>query len=155
MLQSLTSRREVSWQTALKIWQAAEPGYQETVSSELLADAAAAAGLTVQKAVADIPTAFIAEFGSGHPVIGILGEYDALPGLSQQAEPERLPRTDDHNWGHACGHHLFGTASLSATIAIAEQIREGKLSGTVRFYGCPAEEGGSGKVFMVQAGLFN
>lgn len=155
VLQSLNSRRDASWQTALKIWRAAEPGYQETVSSELLADAAAAAGLTVRKAVAGIPTAFIAEFGSGHPVIGILGEYDALPGLSQQAEPERQPRPDDHNWGHACGHHLFGTASLSAAIAVAEQIRDGKLSGTVRYYGCPAEEGGSGKVFMVQAGLFN
>ncbi len=155
VLQSLADRRESSWQTAQKIWQAADPGYQETVSSELLADAAAAAGLTVRRQVAEIPTAFIAEFGSGHPVIGILGEYDALPGLSQQAEPERLARPGEHNWGHACGHHLFGTASLSAAIAVAEQIRSGKLAGTIRFYGCPAEEGGSGKVFMVQAGLFN
>lgn len=155
VLQSLTDHRDASWQIAQKIWQAAEPGYQETVSSQLLADAAEAAGLKITREVAGIPTAFIAEFGSGHPVIGILGEYDALPGLSQQAQPERLPRADEHNWGHACGHHLFGTASLSAAIAVADQIRSGKLPGTVRFYGCPAEEGGSGKVFMVQAGLFN
>jgi aminobenzoyl-glutamate utilization protein B len=87
-------------------------------------------------------------------VIAILGEYDALPGLSQQAIPEQLPRAGA-TYGHACGHHLFGAASASAAIAIAEQIQNGKLQGTVRFYGCPAEEGGSGKTFMVRAGLFD
>ena len=154
VLESIATRREDSWQTALKIWNAAEPGYQEIESAKLLADRAEQAGLRVTRGVADMPTAFVAEFGAGQPVIGILGEYDALPGLSQQALPEPLKREDNHNWGHGCGHHLFGTASLSATIAIAEQIRAGNLSGTVRFYGCPAEEGGSGKVFLVQAGLF-
>lgn len=154
VLESIAARREDSWQTALAIWRAAEPGYQETESAKLLADRAEQAGLRVTRGVADMPTAFVAEFGSGQPVIGILGEYDALPGLSQQALPEPLKREDNHNWGHGCGHHLFGTASLSAAIAIAEQIRAGTLSGTVRFYGCPAEEGGSGKVFLVQAGLF-
>ena len=151
---SIQRRRDDSWQLAQKIWQVAEPGYQEEVSARLLADAAEAAGMKVSFGVAEIPTAFTAEFGSGEPVIGILGEYDALPGLSQQALPEPLMREDSHNWGHGCGHHLFGTASLSAAIAVAEQIREGHLSGTVRFYGCPAEEGGSAKVFMVRAGLF-
>src|SRR5690606_13737844 len=92
-------------------------------------------------------------FGTGKPVIGILGEYDALPGLSQDAVPYRQPR-DESTCGHACGHHLFGVASASAAIAIAEQIKAGTLKGTVRFYGCPAEEGGSAKVFLAQAGLF-
>lgn len=154
LVESISTRREATWQMAQKIWLAAEPGYQETISSAILADAAEAAGLRVTRSVADIPTAFTAEFGSGKPVIGILGEFDALPGLSQQAEPVPLPREDNNSYGHGCGHHLFGTASLSAMIAIAEQIKAGTLCGTVRFYGCPAEEGGSAKVFMVQAGLF-
>ncbi len=155
VVDSIATRRAASWQIASKIWAAAEPGYQESVSSELLADTLQAAGLTVTRHVAEIPTAFTAEFGNGKPVIGILGEYDALPGLTQTADPDRQPRDDGNSYGHGCGHHLFGTAAASATIAIAEQIRNGSLSGTVRFYGCPAEEGGSGKVFMVQAGLFD
>jgi len=152
---SINQRRDVTWQMAQKIWLAAEPGYQEVFSSALLADAAEVAGLKVTRAVADIPTAFTAEFGAGRPVIGILGEFDALPGLSQQAVPEPLSRGDGNFSGHGCGHHLFGTASLSATIALAEQIKAGTISGTVRYYGCPAEEGGSAKVFLVQAGLFD
>lgn len=154
LLTSITQRRESAWQIALQIWKAAEPGYQELESSKLLADQLESAGFNVQRSVAGIPTAFTAEFGSGQPVIGILGEFDALPGLSQTAAPERSPREDSNSYGHGCGHHLFGTASMSAAIAIAEQIRSGNLSGTIRFYGCPAEEGGSAKVFLVQAGLF-
>ena len=155
LLQSIEQRREASWQIARQIWLAAEPGYQETVSSKLLADTLEAAGLKVVKGVADIPTAFTAEFGSGSPVIGVLGEFDALPGLTQTDAPERTPREDGNSYGHGCGHHLFGTASASATIAIVEQMKAGRISGTVRFYGCPAEEGGSAKVFLVQAGLFD
>lgn len=154
VIASVTERRDATWQMAQKIWVAAEPGYQEVASSALLADAAEAAGLTVIRGVAEIPTAFTAEFGSGKPVIGILGEFDALPGLSQEAVPEPLSRADGNANGHACGHHLFGTASLSAAIAVAEQIKAGAISGTVRYYGCPAEEGGSAKVFMLEAGLF-
>jgi aminobenzoyl-glutamate utilization protein B len=112
------------------------------------------AGFKIERGVAQIPTAFIATYGSGKPVIGILGEYDALPGLSQQAVPYRRPRRAA-GYGHGCGHHLFGVASVSAAIAIAEQIKAGQIRGTVRFYGCPAEEGGSAKVFMVRAGLFH
>ena len=153
-VQSIEARRDETWKMAQKIWATAEPGYQEVVSSALLADRAEAAGLKMQRGIAGIPTAFIAEFGSGKPVIGILGEFDALPGLSQTADPEQQSRDDGNSYGHGCGHHLFGSASLSAAIAVAEQIRDGRLSGTVRFYGCPAEEGGSAKVFMVEAGLF-
>jgi len=155
IVNSINARREQSWQIAQKIWSAAEPGYQETLSSALLADTLERAGLNVTRGVAGIPTAFTAEFGEGSPVIGILGEFDALPGLSQTADPQRTPRDDGNSYGHGCGHHLFGTASVSATIAIADQIRLGTFAGKVRFYGCPAEEGGSAKVFMVEAGLFN
>ncbi|MBW3598331.1 MAG: amidohydrolase [Planctomycetes bacterium] len=150
---SINRRDEASWQAAMKIWEWAEPGYQETKSSALLAEMLEEAGFETTWGAADIPTAFTAEFGEGKPVIGILGEYDALPGLSQEAVPQRDPR-EETEWGHACGHHLFGVASASAAIAIAEQIREGNLQGTVRFYGCPAEEGGGAKVFMVREGLF-
>ncbi|MCA9065618.1 MAG: amidohydrolase, partial [Planctomycetaceae bacterium] len=153
-LESVTARREQTWEIAQKIWVAAEPGYQEQFSSSLLADTLEQHGFKVTRGVAEIPTAFAAEVGNGQPVIGILGEYDALPGLSQQATTEQEPRDDANIYGHGCGHHLFGAASASAAIAIAEQIRAGTLTGTVRFYGCPAEEGGSAKVFMVQAGLF-
>lgn len=140
------------WQAALKIWNWAELGYQEQKSSRLLSDLLESRGFRVTRGVANIPTAFTAEFGSGKPVIGILGEYDALPGLSQKATAQQEPAGGIG--GHGCGHHVFGAASMLAAWALAEQIRQGELQGTVRFYGCPAEEGGSAKVFMVQAGLF-
>jgi aminobenzoyl-glutamate utilization protein B len=108
----------------------------------------------VETGVADIPTAFVATYGSGTPVIGILAEFDALPGLSQEANPTKKS-IDGKNAGHGCGHHLFGTASVSAGIAIKKLIEEKKLTGTIKVFGCPAEEGGSGKVYMVRAGLFN
>ena len=154
LFESIRTREAATWKLALRIWELAEPGYQEVESSRLLADTLEQAGFRVKRGVAEIPTAFVATFGEGSPVIAILGEYDALPGLSQQAVPERLPR-DGATYGHACGHHLFGAASASAAIAVAEQIKSGSLKGTVRFYGCPAEEGGSGKAFMVRAGLFD
>lgn len=150
---SIRRRDEAVWSIARKIWHFAEPGYQETQSAALLSGLLKEAGFDVKTGVAGIPTAFTATFGSGQPVIGILGEYDALPGLSQQAVPERLPR-EDVTCGHGCGHHLFGAASASAAIAIAEKIKTGEIKGTIRFYGCPAEEGGSGKVFMASEGLF-
>ena len=150
---AIEDRADADWQTALQIWQWAEPGYQERQSSALLAEQLEAAGLKVTRGVANIPTAFTAEFGSGKPVIGILGEYDALPGLTQNAVPYREPNPK-LTYGHGCGHHLFGVASAAATVVIAEQIKSGELKGTVRFYGCPAEEGGSAKVFMVREGLF-
>ena len=154
MVDRIQQRESTTWDWASRIWNLSEPGYQEVESARLLADALEAAGFHVERGVAEIPTAFTATFGSGSPLIAILGEYDALPGLSQQAVPEQLPRAGA-TYGHACGHHLFGAASASAAIAIAEQIQNGKLQGTVRFYGCPAEEGGSGKTFMVRAGLFD
>lgn len=153
LYESIVQRDEQMWEAALKIWNWAEPGYQETKSSALLSEMLEEAGFTVERGVAEIPTAFTATYGSGEPVIGILGEFDALPGLSQQAVPDRQPNPEG-SYGHGCGHHLFGVASASAAIAVAEQIKAGTIKGTVRFYGCPAEEGGSAKVFMARAGLF-
>jgi aminobenzoyl-glutamate utilization protein B len=139
---------------ALKIWDWAEVGYQEYKSSELLQSELASHGFTVTQGVADIPTAFIAEFTNGGPVIGILGEFDALPGLMQTSSPFKEER-DDVAAGHACGHHMFGAASAWAAVAVKEWLVRTKTKGTMRFYGTPAEEGGSGKVYMVRAGLFD
>lgn len=140
--------------TALKIWGFAEVGYKEKQSSALLQEQLKAAGFVIEAGVAGMPTAFTASFGSGSPVIGILGEFDALPGVSQAAVPERSPIAGQ-NAGHACGHHLFGAASAEAAIAVKEWMLATGQKGTLRFYGTPAEEGGSGKVYMVRAGLFN
>ena len=139
---------------AKQIWSFAEVGYQEVKSSALLATELETAGFKVTRGVVGIPTAFVAEYGSGKPVIGILGEFDALPGLSQEASP--LQKAIIANAaGHGCGHNLFGTASVSAGIALADWLRKSGTKGTIRVYGTPAEEGGSGKVYMVRAGLFN
>lgn len=137
-----------------KIWAHAEIAFQETESYKLLADYAEANGFTVERAVAEIPTAFVATYGSGSPVIGILGEFDALPGLSQKAVPNKDPLKEGEP-GHGCGHNLFGTASLGAAIAIKELIEQGKLKGTIKFFGTPAEEKFFGKLWMIRAGLFN
>jgi aminobenzoyl-glutamate utilization protein B len=154
LTESIRSRSDAAWAMARNIWEWAEPGYQEKRSAALLADALEKAGFRVERGVASIPTAFTATAGSGKPVIGILGEYDALPELSQEAVPFRQPRPAG-GCGHGCGHHLFGVASATACLALADQLRAGALRGTVRFYGCPAEEGGSAKAFLVRAGLFD
>lgn len=149
----IRSHADRGWDAACQIWEWAEPGYQETKSATLLADWLESSGFKVERGVAEIPTAFTATVGSGKPVIAILGEYDALPGLAQNPVAFRDPK-EGSGYGHGCGHHLFGVASAMAAISLGEQIKAGKLKGTVRYYGCPAEEGGSAKVFMVQAGLF-
>jgi aminobenzoyl-glutamate utilization protein B len=151
---AVRSRADAAWRMAQQIWEWAEPGYQEKRSAALLAGTLEKAGFTVERGVAKIPTAFTATLGSGKPVIGILGEYDALPGLAQEPVPFRKPRPGT-GYGHGCGHHLFGVASATACLALAEPIKAGKVAGTLRFYGCPAEEGGSAKAFMARAGLFD
>ncbi|WP_426061660.1 amidohydrolase [Hymenobacter sp. B1770] len=153
-IQDIQARYTDYRQTALRIWSFAEVGYKETKSSALLQKSLRDNGFSVQAGVADIPTAFVATYGSGKPVIGILAEYDALPGLSQQAGAEKKPVAGLHS-GHGCGHNLFGTASVAAGIELKKLIKEGKLKGTIKVYGTPAEEGGSGKVYMVRAGLFD
>lgn len=138
---------------ARAIWDFAELGYQENRSSALLQAELAKEGFKVTKGVAEIPTAFVAEWGSGGPVIGILAEFDALPGVSQDAVPTK--QTDAKSAAHACGHNLFGSGSVTAAIALSQWLKATGTPGTVRLYGTPAEEGGSGKVYMVRAGLFN
>lgn len=153
LLKAVEQRSDEGWKVARQIWNLAEPGYQESQSSALLADWLEREGFRVERGVAGMPTAFVASIGSGEPVIAILGEYDALPGLSQTDQPAQQSR-EGASYGHGCGHHLFGVASLMAAVAVGEQIKSGAVSGTVRYYGCPAEEGGSAKAFMVREGLF-
>ncbi len=136
-----------------QIWGFAELGYHESKSSTLLQTQLKAAGFTVQAGVADEPTAFIASYGSGSPVIAILGEYDALPGLSQQAIATREAVVSAAP-GHGCGHNLLGAGAALAAVATRQYMAEHHVAGTLRFYGTPAEEGGSGKVYMVRAGIF-
>ncbi len=137
-----------------QIWAFAETALREYRSSALLADYAEAQGFEVTRGVAGLPTAFTARFGSGKPVIGIMGEYDALPGISQKAIPVKEPLKAGAA-GHGCGHNLFGAASLGAAVAIKQLIEDGTLKGTVVFFGTPAEESVGGKVYMVRAGLFD
>ena len=139
---------------AMTIWDLAEVGYQEYESSKLLQDSLKDHGFRIQTNVADIPTAFIAEYGSGSPIIAILGEFDALPGVAQSASPFKEPYKDNQA-GHACGHHLFGAGSAWSSVVIKDWMKANNIKGTIRFYGTPAEEGGSGKVYMTRAGLFN
>lgn len=153
-ISSIDTKYDVYKNIARQIWTFAEVGYKEVKSTKLLQETLSSNGFTIQAGVADMPTAFVASYGSGKPVIAILAEYDALPGLSQDASPEKNPITGMSS-GHGCGHHLFGTASVAAGIQIKQLIESKKITGTVRVYGCPAEEGGSGKVYMVRAGLFN
>jgi aminobenzoyl-glutamate utilization protein B len=136
------------------IWGYAETALRELKSSKELADYAEKQGFKVTRGVAQMPTAFIAEYGSGKPVIGIMGEYDALPGISQKAQPTKEALQSGAG-GHGCGHNLFGAGSLGAAVAIKELIQQGKLKGTIRFYGTPAEESVGGKIYMARDGLFN
>jgi len=136
------------------IWALAETAFQETGSSKILADYAEKNGFKVERGVAGIPTAFVATYGSGRPVISVLGEFDALPGISQKAQPTKEPLNEGAA-GHGCGHNLFGTASLASAIAVKELIEDGKIKGTVKFFGTPAEEKFFGKIWMVREGLWD
>lgn len=137
-----------------EIWRYAETALKETRSSKALADWAQAEGFRVTRGAGNLPTAFVAEFGSGKPVIGIMGEYDALPGISQKAQPAK-EALEAGAPGHGCGHNLFGVGSLGAALAIKELIAAGKLQGTIKFFGTPAEEAVGGKLYMLREGVFN
>jgi aminobenzoyl-glutamate utilization protein B len=154
LMQRIDARRDHYATVAKEIWGFAEVGYQEQKSSALLEQELKAAGFQVRAGVADIPTAFVATFGSGKPVIGIIGEFDALPGLSQEAQTGARHAIEENAPGHGCGHNLLGTGALASAIAVKEWLASGH-SGTLRYYGTPAEEGGSGKVYMIRAGLFS
>jgi len=153
-LVQLVDKDAAHWQQVSKqIWDFAELGYHETKSSDLLQKQLEAAGFKVQAGVANEPTAFIASYGEGTPVVAILGEFDALPGLSQQTVPTRDPVKADAP-GHGCGHNLLGAGAALAAIALKQYMEAHHIAGTLRYYGTPAEEGGSGKVYMVRDGVF-
>ena len=154
VIESIEKHKEALIGISDSIWALAETAFEEDQSSEVLADYAEKNGLTVTRGVADIPTAFTAVYGSGKPVISILGEFDALPGISQKAVPEKEP-LEPGAAGHGCGHNIFGTSSLGAAIAIKEHMEAGKLQGTIKFLGTPAEEKYFAKVWMVKAGLWD
>jgi aminobenzoyl-glutamate utilization protein B len=137
------------------VWGFAELGYLEVQSSQLLIKTLEEQGFTLVKGVAEIPTAFVASYTKGAgPVIGVLGEFDALPGLSQDCVPFRKPLVNGAP-GHGCGHNLLGVAGIAACFALKQALDAGEVKGTVRYYGCPAEEGGAAKAFMAKAGLFD
>lgn len=136
------------------IWAIAETAFEENQSSKILSDYAEKQGFKVERGVAGMPTAFVATYGSGKPVISVLGEFDALPGLSQKAEPNKNPLNDGAA-GHGCGHNMFGAGSLGAAVAIKELIESGKIKGTIKFFGTPSEEKYFGKIWMVRAGLWD
>jgi aminobenzoyl-glutamate utilization protein B len=153
LLRRLDARAAEFDEVSRQVWTDAEPGFHEQQSSSLLQRSFAAAGFRVRADLGGMPTAFVAEWGSGSPVIGIMGEFDALPGMSQEAVPERKPAVEG-GFGHACGHNLLGAGSALAAVAVKEALEAARLPGTIRYYGTPAEEGGDGKVYMLRAGLF-
>ena len=154
VLENIETKKALYSQMAMQIWEWAEVGYLEEKSSALLQSALKDEGFKVESGVAEIPTAFSATYGSGGPVIAILAEFDALPGVSQDAVPVKQP-IEGKNAGHACGHHLFGAGSVAAAVAVKDWLKESGTAGTIRLYGTPAEEGGAGKVYMVREGLFD
>ncbi|WP_042349231.1 M20 family metallopeptidase [Bacillus massiliigorillae] len=137
-----------------RIWEYAETKFEEHQSAEVICKLLEQEGFRVQRNVAGIRTAFTASYGSGNPIIGLLGEFDALPGLSQREAAAYYEPIIEGGNGHGCGHNLLGVAPLAAVIAIKQIMKEQGLSGTIRYFGCPAEEGGSGKTFMVRDGAF-
>ena len=152
-MQYIEDRRDLIVGLSDRVWELAELSLQEHESAACLAEALRGEGFTITE-VEGLPAAFVAEWGSGEPILGFLGEYDALPGVSQKAQVEReelVPR----GAGHACGHNLLGAASFGAAIALKKEMEAGNLPGTIRFYGCPAEEAYGGKVFMAREGLFD
>ncbi len=154
VISSIENQKASLIQMSDDIWALAEVALAETESAKILADYARENGMTVEMGVAGMPTAFTATYGSGKPVIGILGEFDALPGLSQKTTPDKQP-LEEGAAGHGCGHNMFGPGSLGAAVAIKELIADGTLQGTVRFYGTPAEEKYFGKLYFARAGLFD
>ena len=153
-ISQLDSQSKHYFDIAMQIWNLAEVGYQEYESTKILQTELTKNGFSIQAGVADMPTAFVAEYGSGKPIIAVLGEFDALPGVSQSNAPYKEKR-DDVDAGHACGHHLFGAGSLAAAVSVKDWMEANNIKGTLRYYGTPAEEGGAGKVYMVRAGLFD
>jgi aminobenzoyl-glutamate utilization protein B len=154
VVQGIERKQHLYKDIALKIWDYAEISFKEVKSSSLLQETLKENGFEIKNGVAGMPTAFVATYGSGKPIIGMLAEFDALPGMAQEATPEKK-EIEGKIAGHACGHHLLGTGSVAAAIEVKRLLEKRAITGTIRIYGCPAEESGNGKVYMVQEGLFN
>lgn len=151
----IEEKREFFKEISNKIWGYAETRFEEFKSSSLLSDVLQEEGFKIEKNIGDMATAFIASYGKGKPVIAVLGEFDALAGLSQKSDLcKKEPLIEGEN-GHGCGHNILGTASLAAVIAVKKYMEENNIQGTIRYYGCPGEEGGSGKTYMVRDGAFD
>ena len=150
----LDEKQQLFFDTADKIWGDPELSLSEHNAAKLYEELLSELGFEVEHAVAGIETAFAGKFGSGKPVIGILGEYDALAGLSQKAGALEPCEEVEGGYGHGCGHHMLGAGSLAAAWAVKEYLAATGESGTVIYYGCPGEEGGAGKAFMAREGLF-
>lgn len=154
LLDWMKSHEEQFTKIAQDIWQHPQLGYNETYASSLQQQVLREAGFTVTANIGEVETAFVAEYGNGSPIIGVLGEFDALPGLSQNISPTYSPIKENAP-GHGCGHHLLGTAGVEAIIALKNYIEQNQIAGTIRYYGCSAEELLSGKTFMARAGVFD
>src|SRR5699024_5295430 len=157
LFEHLIKRNKKLFETSDVIWKLAELKFEETASMEILCTLLEDEGFYIEKGVGGLDTAFIASYsvGTGHPIIGLLGEYDALPGMSQEGGSSVQESIVDHGNGHGCGHNLLGVGMCGSAIALRHVLEESHTNGTIRLYGCPAEEGGSGKTYMVRAGLFD
>src|SRR5215469_10016520 len=154
--QAVEKARPTMERLAHELWQLAELSLQEVQSARLIMDILREEGFTItSKGTAGVPTAFIAEWGTGRPILGVLVEYDALPGLGNEAVPHQEPRKDHVTSGHGCGHNLLGSAAIGASIALKNLMAEHHLPGTLRVFGCAAEETEGAKVYMAREGLFN
>lgn len=154
-LDTIDAASDFLYTLADDIWEHPETCYHEQHSAQVLCDALEKEGFALTKNLADIPTAFMGSYGNGSPVIGFLGEFDALPNMSQCADITEKSPVCEGAAGHGCGHNLLGVGSLAAAIALKNYLKENSLPGTVRYYGCPAEEGGAGKGFMARDGAFD
>ena len=151
----IESKQDAAIRLSEQIWELAETKYEEYQTSQLFTEALKAEGFEVTTSLGDIPTAFKGSYGSGKPIIAILGEFDALPNLSQvHGVTEKCPLKEGGN-GHGCGHNLLGAGSFAAAVAIKDYLKDHKIPGTIEFFGCPAEETGAGKAFMVREHCFD
>lgn len=151
----IEGKRDLFIEISDKIWSYAETSFTEHKSANLLCEKLEEQGFTVEKGISGMNTAFTGSFGSGKPVVAILGEFDALAGLSQQKGESTPNAIEEDGNGHGCGHNLLGTGAFAAAVAIKEYMEEYNLPGTVRYYGCPAEESGDGKTYLVREGKFD
>ena len=142
-------------EVANQVWSTPELGFKEEKSAAALIAALESEGFTVETGIAGIPTAFIATYGQGHPCIGLLGEFDALPSLSQEAANDVHTPVAEGGNGHGCGHNLLGAGSLAAAVAVKDYMQANGMQGCVKYFGCPGEEFGCGKMFMARAGAFD